>query len=98
VAGSSHESLPGIADTARFYLETDAKAGAELLKKRGVRRVVAYDADRVETTSATILNRRAASEDCLAKILDHRATQAPPFLRLSLQNGTAKIFEVINSW
>jgi hypothetical protein len=97
VAGSSHESLPGIADTARFYLETDPNAAGEILKRRGVRRVVAYDAERVETTSALILG-RVASGDCMAKVLDYRATQAPPFLQLSLQNGTAKIFEVINSW
>ncbi|HJT82719.1 MAG TPA: hypothetical protein VJ719_16095, partial [Chthoniobacterales bacterium] len=97
VAGSSHESLPGIADTARFYLETEANAAGELLQRRGVRRVIAYDAERVEKTSVLILG-RAASNQCMAEVLDYRATQAPAFLRLSAQNGTAKIFEVTNKW
>ena len=97
VAGSSHESLPGIAETARFYLETDQKGAAQILQRRGVRRVFAYDAKRVGETSSLILG-NAVSNRCMAEVLDYRSSQAPAFLRLASQNGTAKIFEVINKW
>ena len=47
VAGTSHESMPGIVDTARFYITTDYEDAEKILRARGVQRVVAYDSDRV---------------------------------------------------
>jgi hypothetical protein len=97
VAGSSHESLPGIADSAHFFLTNDAVAAAEILKRRRVRWVISYDGERVEINSAMILG-RPASNGSFARLLDYRPAQSPAFLRLSSQNGTAKIFEVVSKW
>ena len=33
VAGTSHESLPGIVDTARFFLSTDPASAAAILRQ-----------------------------------------------------------------
>jgi hypothetical protein len=59
--------------------------------------VVVYDAERVEKTSAMILG-KASSNRGLARLLDQRPAYAPPFLTLSVQNGTGKIFKVANKW
>jgi hypothetical protein len=55
VAGSSHESLPGIADTARFLLATDPAAARAVLERRGVRYVVLDDPTRTLPTAASLL-------------------------------------------
>ena len=59
VAGTSHESMPGIVDASRFYLTTDYEEGMKILRKRGVKRVIAYDPDRVLQTSSVLLNEPA---------------------------------------
>ena len=97
VAGSSHESLPGTIDSAEFFLTENAPTGREILQRRGVAWVIAYDAVRLERNSAQILG-KAASERCLARVLDQRPARAPRFLILSGQNGTAKLFQVTNKW
>ena len=97
VAGSSHEGLSGIADSARFFLTEDAGAAFELLQRRGVHWVITYDAERVEKNSSAILGKLVSGRS-LARILDQRPTQAPPFLTLFSQNGTVKVFEVANKW
>jgi hypothetical protein len=97
VAGSSHEGLSGIADSARFFLTEDAGAALELLQRRGVHWVITYDAERVEKNSSAILGKLVSGRS-LARILDQRPTQAPPFLTLFSQNGTVKVFEVANKW
>ncbi len=55
VAGSSHESLPGTVDAARFYLATDDTAARDILRRRGVRYVLAYEPARVLGNSAQLL-------------------------------------------
>jgi len=97
VAGSSHESLSGIADSARFFLASDPTVASRILRQHQVRWVVAYDAQRVATNAAMILG-EPVPNDSLATVLNQRSSQAPSFLRLSAQNGTAKIFEVTNKW
>jgi MFS family permease len=97
VAGSSHESLPGIVDTARFFLCEDPVTAGEILQRRKVAWVIAYDAERVEKNSSMILG-KGASNRCLGRGLDRRPGYAPRFLTLVSQNGTAKIFEVSNKW
>jgi len=97
VAGSSHESLTGIADTAEFYLAENPTVAEQILAKRRVAWVVGYDADRVIQNSAAILGKAAAGR-CLARVLDQRPMQAPVLLLLSAQNGTAKIFQVTQKW
>ena len=95
VAGSSHESLPGTVDTARFYLETDARAAADLLRDRQVRWVVAYEPERVlEGTAAPLLGRPVLPR-CLGNLLYRRPELAPAFLRLAMVNPYFKVYEVL---
>jgi len=91
VAGSSHESLSGIGESARFYLSEDPQARREILRIRRVDWVFAYDWDRVGQNSANLL-RSAPSEQSIGRVLDRTPGQAPAVFVLSGQNGAAKLF------
>jgi len=93
VAGSSHESLNGIQDSARFFLSDDLQKAREILKKRQVVWVFAYDSDRVAQNSAVILNRGLPSHS-LCRVLDRTPGQTPPFLIFSGQNAACKLYRV----
>ena len=93
VAGSSHEALPGTEQSARFFLASDAETAKSILLKTKVAWVLAYDADRTATNSATILG-IAPPEKALAAVLDRTPSQAPAFLRLAAQNSACKLFRV----
>lgn len=80
VAGSSHQSLPGIVDTARFYLTDQPEVAAAILKKRRVTYVLADDAEREIETSASLLGIEPPKAP-LATILEENPRHAPPFLR-----------------
>ena len=60
VAGSSHESLPGIVASARFYLATSADEAGTILRQHKVQWVLVYDGERVAENSASILGGKAA--------------------------------------
>jgi hypothetical protein len=92
-AGSSHESLNGIEQTARFFLSENLQKAREILEKRHVAWVFAYDSDRVAQNSAAILNEPLPREP-LCRVLDRTPSQAPPFLVFSAQNSTCKLYEV----
>lgn len=55
VAGSSHQSLPGILASARFYLAPNAGDAARLAQERKVFWVVTDDPDRLVATSQALL-------------------------------------------
>jgi len=55
VAGSSHQSLPGIVDTARFYLSANGDEAVAILRARGVRWILADDPEREISTGAALL-------------------------------------------
>jgi hypothetical protein len=93
IAGSSHESLPGIADSARFFLATDPEKAREILESHRVRWVVTYDADRVALNSVAVLG-LPVPERPFCQILDRTPAQAPRFLTLTEQNGVNKLFQV----
>lgn len=93
VAGSSHESLNGIEDIARFFLSEDLQKAREILEKRHVAWVFAYDSDRVAQNSAAILNEPRPLQP-LCRVLDRTPSQAPPFLIFSAQNPTCKLYGV----
>ncbi|MHA3770030.1 hypothetical protein ACXR0O_00670 [Verrucomicrobiota bacterium sgz303538] len=79
VAGSSHESLSGIVDTARFYTAGTPEEAAAILRARNVDWVVADDAARLLGTSKAIL----ASDpppNALAYSLAEKPNAVPPFL------------------
>jgi hypothetical protein len=93
VAGSSHESLNGIEETARFFLSENLQEARAILEKRHVAWVFAYDFDRVAQNSAAILNEPLPREP-LSRVLDRTPSHAPPFLVFSAQNPACKLYEV----
>ena len=93
VAGSSHEALPGIEQSAKFFLAEDSEAAKTILLKNQVAWVFAYDANRTISNSSAILA-LAPSANPLGRILDRTPSQAPGFLQLSAQNPAAKLFRV----
>jgi hypothetical protein len=93
VAGSSHESLNGIEDSARFFISEDLYEAREVLQKHRVAWVFAYDWQRVAQNSAAILNERV-SPNPLCHVLDQTPSQAPPFLIFSAQNPACKLYRM----
>ena len=91
VAGSSHEALDGSAESARFFLTNDLQVGREILRNRHVDWVLAYDWERVAQISADLLAARVP-DDGIGRILDRTPGLVPPYLVLSGQNQTAKLF------
>jgi hypothetical protein len=95
VAGSSHESLEGIVDSARFYLANNWQAVREILNKHRVGWVLAYDSDRIAENSALILAVPVPSNHrALCFVLDRTPVRAPYFLSFSAQNAAAKLYRV----
>ncbi|HEX3817421.1 MAG TPA: hypothetical protein VHW03_03945 [Chthoniobacterales bacterium] len=93
VAGSSHESLRGIVDSARFFLALVPNDAEAILRRDGVKWVFAYDGDRVAENSAAILG-VAAPPGALCFILDQTPARAPSFLAFVGQNNSCKIYRV----
>ena len=89
VAGTSHQSLPGTLDSARFFLSTDWSEAAEILRRRQVGWVLADDASfdvahrerLLAVSNSEILLGTRAPEEPLALILAQHPRQVPPFLR-----------------
>jgi hypothetical protein len=79
VAGSSHQSLPGILDTARFYLSDSPEAAAAILRARGVRWVLADEPARVIKNSTTLLATTPPA-DPLARFLMNPPVGVPEYL------------------
>lgn len=96
VAGSSHESLSGIADSARFFLNENSREARDVLANHRVTWVFAYDWERVAGNSAAILG-RSVPADPLCRVIGRTPAHAPPYLIFSAQNGTGKLFRVRNS-
>ncbi|MDQ6808547.1 MAG: hypothetical protein M3Z64_03855 [Verrucomicrobiota bacterium] len=95
VAGSSHQSIDGIVDTARFFLSTDPDAVRAVLRKHHVAWVLSYDADRTVANSAGILGRTDLGEAAsFGRVLDRTPSRAPPFLVPTFANATTKLFRV----
>jgi hypothetical protein len=98
IAGSSHESLEGIADSARFYLSEDWQTAREILRMRRVAWVFAYDADRLVENSSGILGEPIPRNGrSLCFILDRLPARAPAGLNLAGQNSAAKLYRVTES-
>jgi hypothetical protein len=94
VAGSSHESLPGIEESARFFLSMNLQEEREILEKCDAAWVFSYDSDRVAQNSAAILNEPLPSRP-LCRALDRTPSRAPPFLIFYAQNPTGKLYRVV---
>jgi hypothetical protein len=96
VAGSSHESIPGIVDTALFYSAEDPAKAREILQRHDVRFVIAYDADRTAQTAGQVLG-RPAGEHAVCYVLDRAPAMSPGFLVLAAQNPAGKLFRVTDN-
>jgi hypothetical protein len=91
VAGSSHESLNGTQESARFFLSENLEQAHDILDKHRVAWVFAYDSQRLEQNSAAVLN-QAVPRRPLCRVLDRTPSQAPPFLIFSAQNPICKLY------
>jgi hypothetical protein len=94
VAGSSHESLLGTGDSARFFVSQDWKTARKLLENHKVAWVIAYDSERTAKNSAETLG-MAVPQQPVCFVLDKTPTSVPPFLVLSAQNGIAKLYRMV---
>jgi hypothetical protein len=94
VAGSSHESLDGIEQSARFFLSEDQQTARKILKNRQVTWVIAYDFERLARNSAAILG-LGVPQYPLCFVLDRTPGQVPPFLVFSAQNGAGKLYRAV---
>jgi hypothetical protein len=96
VGGSSHESIGGIVETAKFFETQDAKEAKQILDGDNVNWIVSYDAERVAQNAEQILG-NPIPKNALCYVLDRRASEVPPFLRLIAQTGHFKLFRVEKS-
>jgi len=73
VAGSSHESLPGILDTARVYLAENAGTALPILRARGVSWLISYPPERIIPNCASLLAesppRKCFAHDLVERVL-----------------------------
>jgi hypothetical protein len=94
IAGSSHEGLDGIADSARFFLCDDWQKARQILENHQTAWVIAYNSERVAQNSAAILSQVPLSHP-LCRVLDRTPGQMPPFLIFAAQNRTCKLYRTI---
>ena len=96
VGGSAHESIGGIVETAEVFETWDAEEAKQILDRDKVKWIVSYDADRVAQNSAQTLG-KPVPQNAFCYLLDRRASEVPPFLRLIAQTGHFKLFRVEKS-
>ena len=94
VAGSSHESLPGIEQSTRFFLSQDWQTARKILEDRRVAWVVAYDFERVARNSSAVLG-LPLPQDAVCFVMDRTPAQVPRFLVFSAQNGAGKLYRTV---
>ena len=83
--------LNRIPDSARFFPTTDFLTAREILRNRRIEWVLAYDWKRVAQNSSGLVG-TPVPNNSIGRILDRTPGQASPFLVLSDQNQTAKLF------
>jgi hypothetical protein len=93
VAGSSHESISGIIDSAKFFATENSEVARAICARRGVKWVVSYDSERLAQNTARILA-TTIEPRALGYVLDRNPSSAPPFLRLAMQTGMFKAYQV----
>lgn len=93
IAGSAHEDLPGILDSARFYLTADPTEARRILKLHRIQWVVAYDAETVLATSSKGLG-RPAPDNALGAVLYSAPSYAPNFLKFTYQNPRYPYYKI----
>lgn len=92
VAGTSHQSLPGSADAARFFLSDDDAVAEALLGLRHVRYVVTDAPERIIPTSATLLGVPPPEDPLIARLAVGR--NVPAFLEPVFANAFFRVYKV----
>ena len=93
VAGSSHQSLPGNADVAQFFLSRLPAKSREIVQRRNVRWVIAYEPSRVLFTSSALLEIPAVN-DAFAITLYDQPRRAPSWLQLERETQFFRLYRV----
>lgn len=91
VGGTSHQSLPGSADTARFFLAEDDEYAAQILRDRQVRFVITDAPERVVPTSAALLGVQPPPKPLAGRLA--RGKDIPPFLHTVFANRFFRVYE-----
>jgi hypothetical protein len=92
VGGTSHQSLPGSADTARFFLADDDEIALAQLRLRDVRYVVTDDPERIIATSAQLLGVPAPQNPLIIRLA--RGRDVPDFLEPVFANQFFRVYKV----
>lgn len=92
VGGTSHQSLPGTVDTARFFLSEDDAAAFAQLRLRQVKYVVTDAPERVVSTSAALLGIPAPGNPLIVRLAGGRGV--PPFLEPVFANRFFRVYKV----
>lgn len=93
VTGSSHQSLPGTVDSAEFFLTDSPDVAREVLKKRDVDYVLAYDTERLEIFASSLLG-KSAPEHSMARVLYEAPQNVPGYLELVFKNRFFRLYRV----
>ena len=92
VGGTSHQSLPGTVDTARFFLSEDDAAAFAQLRLRQVKYVVTDAPERVVPTSAALLGIPAPRDPLIIRLA--RGRKIPDFLQPVFANPYFRIYKI----
>jgi hypothetical protein len=104
VASSSHESIAGNIDAARFFLEPDWRKCREILDRRKVRWIVTDHPGRVLSQAIRLLGLGRHTEAEAVRIRDlentlaarlHGARAVPPLLKLRAAAGDFFLYEYV---
>jgi len=94
VGGTSHQSLPGSVDTARFFLSDDDSVAASQLSLRRVKYVVTDAPERVIATSAALLGVPAPPHPLIVRLASGR--DIPNFLQPVFANQFFRVYKVLD--
>ena len=92
VGGTSHQSLPGSADTARFFMSDDDEIALAHLRLRQVRYVVTDAPERVIATSSQLLGVPAPQNPLIGQLACGR--NLPHFLEPVFANQFFRVYKV----
>jgi len=94
VGGTSHQSLPGTAETARFFLSGDDAQAHDILQRRLVGYVVTDAPERIIATSSALLGTMAPAQPMIMRLA--RGNNIPPFLEPVFANRFFRVYKVRN--
>jgi hypothetical protein len=94
VAGSSHESMDGVAESARFFVSEDWETARKILENHTVAWVIVYDCARAAENSAEILS-LAMPQHPICVVMDRTPSRVPRFLVFSAQSGGGKLYRAV---